>query len=650
MFNFYLSIRIKVSYINKIRMRSILTFDNKGYIKAHSNGRNGHTIKTSIMELLQNADDANSNKIMIKYREKANMLIIADNGAGMPISKLENMSVLYRHEEVERTKHGKFGIGAKEAFLTLGGKWRVLTKQEGSQDISKLEWDSDKLVKWSNDEIEVDKYVSISDNASEVLRRYYLKTIKKLCEGMKTKDISGTVVIGELGTMLDNEKDELIEDLRDVIRDITLKHQKFDTTILYDIDLFDKDKTEMKELVPLDWLNYDNVEDMNKISFDFGVIERKNKRKYYNYYVKFGDKAYRFSKKNTIGFIEDEKVMDKECNFIKMSMTLLDEDMISNQEKVLRTNRKKLCGILVNRNGHYLYTEPTEWKVKNIPHNLRCELKYNNSDIDDIFKVKMNKSHFSFSQVNTALKKMVEYIVKYITNYFSEMQDLKASFGQVLETYKNQKLEKVEQKSVEKKIVEQESKKLGAMAPAWTYDSSVEKPAGEETIGTSTHLFYTQEQQERLGVDKYGKKMEKEDEMVALSKELNELRSKYAEMLNEITKNAKNKDHEIEKLRVEVERLQIVENVVEEEIVEPEECDKSNHEIIDALITKSGTHTIKDAEEQITIFKKIIDLLKDDKLALKMPNGTKIFAYMNASVKNLLKKKIIDRNDLLKIY
>ena len=72
--------------------------------------------------------------------------------------------------------------------------------------------------------------------------------------------------------------------------------------------------------------------------------------------------------------------------------------------------------------------------------------------------------------------------------------------------------------------------------------------------------------------------------------------------------------------------------------------------MIDILITKSGTHTIKEAEEQITIFKKIIDLLKDDKLDLKMPNGTKIFAYMNASVKNLLKKKIIDRNDLLKIY
>lgn len=255
-------------------MRSILTFDNKGYIKAHSNGRNGHTVKTSIMELLQNADDANSNKIMIKYRKKANMLIIADNGIGMPINKLENMSVLYRHEEVERTKHGKFGIGAKEAFLTLGGKWRVLTKQGGSQDISKLEWDSDKLVKWSNNEIEVDKYVSISDNASEVLRRYYLKTIKKLCEGMKTRDISGTVVIGELGAMLDNEKDELIEDLRDVIRDITLKHQKFDTTILYDIDLFDKDKTGMKELVPLDWLNYDNVEDKNKISFDFDGLNQ----------------------------------------------------------------------------------------------------------------------------------------------------------------------------------------------------------------------------------------------------------------------------------------------------------------------------------------------------------------------------------------
>ena len=127
-------------------MNSILTFDNKGYIKAHSNGRNGHTVKSSIMELLQNADDANPSNIMMKYREKGNLFIIADNGIGMPIDKLESMSVLYRHDKNNPNKHGKFGIGAKEAFLTLGGRWRVLTKEQNSSDISKLEWNSDSLI------------------------------------------------------------------------------------------------------------------------------------------------------------------------------------------------------------------------------------------------------------------------------------------------------------------------------------------------------------------------------------------------------------------------------------------------------------------------------------------------------------------------
>ena len=52
--------------------------------------------------------------------------------------------------------------------------------------------------------------------------------------------------------------------------------------------------------------------------------------------------------------------------------------------------------------------------------------------------------------------------------------------------------------------------KITAIGPAWTYDTSVEKPAGEETNGTSTHLVYTEEQQRRLNVDKYGKTVKKE--------------------------------------------------------------------------------------------------------------------------------------------
>ena len=106
-------------------MRSILTFDNKGYVKAHSNGRNGHTYKTSIMELLQNADDANSNQILIKYRGKSNMLVIADNGIGMPIEKLESMSVLYKHEDSEKEKYA-------ELFKNLNKHYRFLVKKKFS--------------------------------------------------------------------------------------------------------------------------------------------------------------------------------------------------------------------------------------------------------------------------------------------------------------------------------------------------------------------------------------------------------------------------------------------------------------------------------------------------------------------------------------
>jgi len=52
--------------------------------------------------------------------------------------------------------------------------------------------------------------------------------------------------------------------------------------------------------------------------------------------------------------------------------------------------------------------------------------------------------------------------------------------------------------------------KITALGPVWTYDTTVEKPAGEETNGTSTHLVYTEEQQRRLNVDKYGKTVKKE--------------------------------------------------------------------------------------------------------------------------------------------
>merc|ERR1719499_2755220 len=44
----------------------------------------------------------------------------------------------------------------------------------------------------------------------------------------------------------------------------------------------------------------------------------------------------------------------------------------------------------------------------------------------------------------------------------------------------------------------------GSIGPAWTYDDSVEQPAGTKDMGGWTAAVYTEEQQERLGVDELG--------------------------------------------------------------------------------------------------------------------------------------------------
>merc|ERR1719499_554164 len=47
----------------------------------------------------------------------------------------------------------------------------------------------------------------------------------------------------------------------------------------------------------------------------------------------------------------------------------------------------------------------------------------------------------------------------------------------------------------------------GSIGPRWTYDSSVEKPQGEKDMGDYTIKVYTEEQQNRLGVNEHGKKL-----------------------------------------------------------------------------------------------------------------------------------------------
>jgi hypothetical protein len=623
-------------------MNSILTFDNKGYIKAHSNGRNGHTVKSSIMELLQNADDASPSNIMIKYREKGNLFIIADNGSGMPINKLESMSVLYRHDKSSPNKHGKFGIGAKEAFLTLGGRWRVLTKEQNSSDISKLEWNSDSLIKWSNNELEYGKYVSTSDNASENLRKFYFKTMKKLNTNLKPKEVHGTVVVGEMGEFNDDEKNELIEQLKDIIRNITIKHQKNTPKISHDIDLFDDYLNSLTEIEPLDWLNYNNVDDANKIRFNLGIISGKNRRIYYNYYINNDNIIYKFSKNNFLGFARKDKLKDIDNNFIQVSITILDENMIKEQERELRTERKKLCGILVNRNNHYLYTNVLEWKLKNISTNFRCELKYDNSIIDDIFKVKMNKSNFAHSHVDKTLKKLMEYVIQNITKSYKKTKNLKESFEIVLEMYEASQEEV--SKEIDNNVIIDEID----IPPIFDNIKHERNPEEEVSVIEETLIEESsieKDIEKEMLLNKMSK-MEAELERV-LAKEENYIElEKQIEVLKE---SESKKGNIIIEMNKEIERLQQNDNHVEE-IIEnpPKESNMTSKEIVNKLITRFADHKIIDAEEQIGIFKNLLSSINDKDIEIQMPNSKKLFGHLNESLRKLVSSGLINRENLLR--
>eukprot|EP00041_Stephanoeca_diplocostata_P025508 m.669312 g.669312 ORF g.669312 m.669312 type:complete len:145 (+) comp22761_c0_seq5:173-607(+) len=51
----------------------------------------------------------------------------------------------------------------------------------------------------------------------------------------------------------------------------------------------------------------------------------------------------------------------------------------------------------------------------------------------------------------------------------------------------------------------------GGLPPPWL-TGDMEKPAGTRTDGSATFLYFTEEQQNRLGVDEFGAKLEKKPE------------------------------------------------------------------------------------------------------------------------------------------
>jgi hypothetical protein len=83
----------------------------------------------AIIELVDNCLDANSTKATVEYDPAAKVITISDNGVGAPDPSA--IVTMGEHQSEDRSTSGRYGIGAKDAIMSLGTAVEVTTDRNG---------------------------------------------------------------------------------------------------------------------------------------------------------------------------------------------------------------------------------------------------------------------------------------------------------------------------------------------------------------------------------------------------------------------------------------------------------------------------------------------------------------------------------------
>lgn len=97
----------------------------------------------AISEFVDNSLDAGANLISIEI--KPDSLTIKDNGRGC--GDLRDMLTLGAHRKSEKTKLGRYGVGAKNAACGLGGVLRIASVQDRILRTAEIDWNA--LEQWN---------------------------------------------------------------------------------------------------------------------------------------------------------------------------------------------------------------------------------------------------------------------------------------------------------------------------------------------------------------------------------------------------------------------------------------------------------------------------------------------------------------------
>jgi len=108
----------------------------------------GHTLESSLSELIDNSIDAGATDVKIicppKSQKSEPVIEIWDNGNGMDQEEIEKIPEIGSERVYEPDDIGFFGIGGTQAILSLSEKVIIRSKKKGSDSYTILEWDIEK--------------------------------------------------------------------------------------------------------------------------------------------------------------------------------------------------------------------------------------------------------------------------------------------------------------------------------------------------------------------------------------------------------------------------------------------------------------------------------------------------------------------------
>jgi hypothetical protein len=408
------------------------SIDSKGIVQILF-GNNSITTLQSISELYHNSDDSNASCVNIycqklektKTTDEEEWFVFDDNGTGMSMTDIENyLKLLNTNTKIEKTQHGKYSFGGKQAVLQLAGITAdnksdlaiVVSKQESEIAVC-CEFGINDLLKygWAN------TIKPCSLNEKNNLATGFNEFVSRLAPHFTNTKTHGTMIFIKMNHNLKTLFDDNCKDIR---YNTSINFFKcLDKCKLY----IGKSKSTVEEVKMFDPLYFDQISDKYK---KIVTVQCYSKDSVQCFVV---DGKY-FPIINKLGHIKsDDSTFDSD-GFVKTFKFKIYFSMLYelHRKNILNLDKLKRKIYLSRNNAIIGVYNPLNsgQRVQKDRHasrycNIRIEIESTNNlnnVIDKIFGINMNKGALIYDSMPKNLQKTIKQIyTNFCTNSIKQM-------------------------------------------------------------------------------------------------------------------------------------------------------------------------------------------------------------------------------------